>query len=39
MNYIGTIEQDDELEQEDQLIIYGAGKVSRHTLEVLQKAG
>lgn len=39
MNYIGTIEQDDELEQEDQIIIYGAGKVGRHTLEVLQKAG
>ncbi len=39
MNYIGTIEQDKKLEQESQIIIYGAGKVGRHTLEVLEKTG
>ena len=39
MEYIGTIEHDYGLEKEDQIIIYGAGKVGKHTLEVLQKAG
>ncbi len=37
MDYIGTIEQDKGLGQEKQIIIYGAGKVGRHTLEVLEK--
>lgn len=37
--YIGTIERDQELKNEEQIIIYGAGKVGRHTFEVLQKAG
>ncbi len=39
MKYIGTIEGDKGLEKEVQIIIYGAGKVGRHTLEVLEKAG
>lgn len=39
MEYIGTIECDLGLEQVEQIIIYGAGKVGRHTLEVLQKEG
>ena len=39
MDYIGTIEQDRELEREEQIIIYGAGKVGRHALEALGKAG
>lgn len=39
MEYIGTIEHDRGLEREEQIIIYGAGKVGRHSLGVLQKAG
>ena len=39
MDYIGTIEQDHGLEKESQIVIYGAGKVGRHALEALQKAG
>ncbi len=39
MEYIGTIECDYGLEKEDQIIIYGAGKVGRHALDVLKKAG
>lgn len=39
MDYIGVIENDLGLEKEEQIIIYGAGKVGRHTLEVLEKSG
>lgn len=39
MDYIGTIEKDHKLESADQIVIYGAGKVGRYTLKVLQKAG
>lgn len=39
MEYIGTIEGDKELGKESQIVIYGAGKVGRHALEILQKAG
>lgn len=39
MDYIGTIEKDSRLERTDQIIIYGAGKVGRHVLEILKKTG
>ena len=39
MEYIGTIEHDHGLENEEQIIIYGAGKVGRHTLEIFRRAG
>lgn len=39
MEYIGTVECDYGLEKEEQIIIYGAGKVGRHALEVLKRAG
>ena len=39
MESIGTIEHDHGLENEEQIIIYGAGKVGRHTLEVFRRAG
>lgn len=38
MNYIGTIE-DDKLTTQEQLVIYGAGKVGRHVLEILSERG
>lgn len=39
MDYIGTIERDTRLTREDSIIIYGAGKVGKHTLKVLEEAG
>lgn len=39
MEYIGTIEHDFGLAEEEQIILYGAGKVGRHTLDVLRKTG
>ena len=39
MEYIGTIEHDRGLNNEEQIIIYGAGKVGRHTLKILRSAG
>lgn len=39
MNYIGTIENDRELMNKKQIIIYGGGKVGRHALEVLCERG
>ena len=39
MEYIGTIEGDRGLEEKEQIVIYGAGKVGRHVLEFSRKAG
>lgn len=39
IEYIGVIEKDDKIADADQIVIYGAGKVGRHTLEILDKEG
>lgn len=39
VNYIGTIENDRGLIDQEQIIIYGGGKVGRHALEVLCERG
>ena len=39
VRYIGVMEQDDRLKEEKDIIIYGAGKVGRHALEVLREKG
>lgn len=39
MEYIGVIEQDFLLEKTEQIIIYGAGKVGKHTMHYLKEHG
>ena len=39
MDYIGTIEQDEKIFCEKEIIIYGAGKVGKHWCELLNYKG
>ena len=39
ISYIGTVEKDDRLAYAEQIIIFGAGKVGKETLEFLKDRG
>lgn len=39
MEFIGKIEDDDKLLQEDQIVIYGAGNIGKKLVIVLEKKG
>lgn len=39
MEYIGKIEDDDKLFHENQIVIYGAGKIGKKLVKVLEEKG